>query len=48
MSHRYVYEQSYAYDHEDEHNHFGNEEGHGHKHEDYINSQEHKLAHIHG
>ena len=34
--------------HEHEHNHFGNEEGHGHKHEDYINSQEHKLAHIHG
>ena len=33
---------------EHEHNHFGNEEGHGHKHEDYINSQEHKLAHIHG
>ena len=34
--------------HEHEHNHFGNEEGHGHKHEAYINSQEHKLAHIHG
>ena len=34
--------------HEHEHNHFGNEEGHGHKHEDYINSQEHKLAHIYG
>ena len=34
--------------HQHEHNHFGNEEGHGHKHEDYINSQEHKLAHIHG
>ena len=34
--------------HEHEHNHFGNEEGHGHKHEEYINSQEHKLAHIHG
>ena len=28
--------------------HFGNEEKHNHKHEEYMNSQEHKLAHAQG
>ena len=32
--------------HEHEHNHWGSEDTHGHNHNDYMNSEEHRLAHI--
>ena len=34
--------------HTHEHYHFGDEEFHHHKHEGFINSYEHKLAHENG
>ncbi|MCI6610654.1 MAG: hypothetical protein MSH08_07935, partial [Ezakiella sp.] len=34
--------------HKHEHNHLRNEDRHDHKHKDYINSEEHRLAHAKG